>query len=74
MPFILTLLGKGLASFGTKLIISLFTERMIKHVFFSLAKYIAKHTDTTKDDEFIDKLEDSYDSPDGGANGYQEGH
>lgn len=67
MPFVFTLLGKGLASFGTRLIIAFFTERMIKHVFFSLAKYITKHTDTTKDDEFVSKLEDSYDNPDGGS-------
>ncbi|CCA66292.1 hypothetical protein Erwinia_phage_Rouille_00052 [Erwinia phage Rouille] len=68
MPFIFALLGKGLASFGAKLLIALFTERMIKHVFFTLAKYIAKRTQTTKDDEFLDKLEDTYDHPDSGGN------
>lgn len=64
MPFIFTILGNVLVSVGVKLLTSLFSERMVKQVFFSLAKYVASKTETKKDDEFLGKWEESYDEED----------
>jgi len=56
---------KALGMFGTNLLIALFGEPMIQWVFFKAAHWVTKLTKTTLDDEFVDKLEDTYNKRNG---------
>lgn len=54
------LLIKALILFGENLLIAIFGEPTIKWVFFKIAKWVAKKTPTTLDDEFVEKVEENY--------------
>ncbi len=53
-------IGKAVVSFGTKLLMSLASEKLIKWAFFKIATEIAKSTKTKADDEFLDKVKQAY--------------
>ena len=56
---------KALGLFGTNLLIALVGEPMIQWVFFKAAHWAAKLTKTQIDDEFVDKLEETYNKRNG---------
>ncbi len=51
---------KGLKKMVTKLLVSVLSEKVLKYVFFSVAKLIVKSTKTKLDDEFLATVEDAY--------------
>lgn len=61
----MALLVKGLALFFTNLLVVLVGEPMIQWAFFKATKWLAQKTKTTVDDEFLVKLEDSYNKRNG---------
>lgn len=62
MPFIVGLIVKGLTAFLTRLLVSLASEQMIAWVFFKVADAVVKSTATAKDDEWLEKLREVYQS------------
>lgn len=62
MPFIVGLIVKGLTAFLTRLLVSLASEQMIAWVFFKVADVVVKSTATDKDDQWLEKLREVYQS------------
>ncbi len=47
---------KGVMTFGTKLLVSMGSEKLIEWAFFYVAQQIVKSTKTKHDDEFLEKV------------------
>ena len=62
MPFVTGLLVKGLTTFLTRLLVTLASEQMIAWVFFKVAESVVKSTKTAKDDEWLEKVREVYQS------------
>lgn len=62
MPFIIGLIVKGLTAFLTRLLVSLASEQMIAWAFFRVADAVVKSTKTQKDDEWLEKIREVYQS------------
>lgn len=53
-------IAKGFMAFGTKLLISLGSEKLIEWAFFYLAEQIVKTTKTPHDDKFLAEIKKTY--------------
>lgn len=62
MPFVTGLVVKGLTAFLTRLLVTLASEQMIAWAFFKVAESVVKSTKTTKDDEWLEKVREVYQS------------
>ena len=62
MPFIIGLVVKGLTAFLTRLLVTLASEQMIAWAFFRVAESVEKSTKTDKDDEWLEKVREVYQS------------
>ena len=62
MPFVIGLVVKGLTAFLTRLLVTLASEQMIAWAFFKVAESVVKSTKTTKDDEWLEKVREVYQS------------
>lgn len=62
MPFVIGLVVKGLTAFLTRLLVTLASEQMIAWAFFKIAEGVVKSTKTTKDDEWLEKVREVYQS------------
>jgi hypothetical protein len=62
MPFIIGLIVKGLTAFLTRLLVSLASEQMIAWAFFRVADAVVKSTKTQKDDQWLEKIREVYQS------------
>lgn len=62
MPFVIGLVVKGLTAFLTRLLVTLASEQMIAWAFFKVAESVVKSTRTTKDDEWLEKVREVYQS------------
>lgn len=62
MGFVIGLVVKGLTAFLTRLLVTLASEQMIAWTFFKVAESVAKSTKTTKDDEWLEKVREVYQS------------
>ncbi len=51
---------KAVMTFGTKLLVSLGSEKLIEWAFFYLAQHIVKATKTPHDDKFLEEVMKSY--------------
>lgn len=62
MGFVIGLVVKGLTAFLTRLLVTLASEQMIAWAFFKVAESVVKSTRTTKDDEWLEKVREVYQS------------
>lgn len=62
MPFVIGLVVKGLTAFLTRLLVALASEQMIAWAFFKVAESVVKSTKTAKDDEWLEKVREVYQS------------
>lgn len=62
MPLITGLVVRGLTAFLTRLLVTLASEQMIAWAFFKVAESVVKSTKTTKDDEWLEKVREVYQS------------
>lgn len=62
MPFIVGLVVRGLTAFLTRLLVTLASEQMIAWAFFKVAESVVKSTKTAKDDEWLEKVREVYQS------------
>lgn len=62
MPFVIGLVVKGLTAFLTRLLVTLASEQMIAWAFFKVAESVVKSTKTTKDDAWLEKVREVYQS------------
>ena len=62
MPFVIGLVVKGLTAFLTRLLVTLASEQMIAWAFFRVAESVVNSTKTTKDDEWLEKGREVYQS------------
>lgn len=62
MPFVIGLVVRGLTAFLTRLLVSLASEQMIAWAFFKVAESVVKSTKTAKDDEWLEKVREVYQS------------
>lgn len=62
MPFIVGLVVRGLTAFLTRLLVSLASEQMIAWAFFKVAESVVRSTRTAKDDEWLEKVREVYQS------------
>ena len=62
MPFIVGLVVRGLTAFLTRLLVTLASEQMIAWAFFKVAESVVKSTKTAKDDEWLAKVREVYQS------------
>ena len=62
MPFVIGLIVKGLTAFLTRLLVSLASEQMIAWAFFKVAESVVRSTKTAKDDEWLEKVREVYQS------------
>lgn len=62
MPFVIGLIVKGLTAFLTRLLVTLASEQMIAWAFFRVAESVAKSTKTDKDDQWLEKVREVYQS------------
>jgi hypothetical protein len=62
MPFVIGLVVRGLTAFLTRLLVSLASEQMIAWSFFRVAESVVKSTKTAKDDEWLEKVREVYQS------------
>lgn len=51
---------KGIMGFGTKMLMSLASEKLIEWMFFYLAGEIVKSTKTKHDDKFYEEIKKAY--------------
>ena len=51
---------KGIIGFGTKMLMSLASEKLIEWLFFYLAGEIVKSTKTEHDDKFYEEIKKAY--------------
>ncbi|MGI2068587.1 hypothetical protein [Shewanella baltica] len=56
------LLGKAFINVGTKLLVSLASESLIEWAFFKIAKAVVKSTKTPHDDEWFQKIKETYEA------------
>lgn len=54
------LLTSGIKAIGTRVLVSLLSEKMLEWCFWRVAKLIVVSTKTEHDDEFLAKLEEAY--------------
>uniref|UniRef100_UPI0040474DA4 hypothetical protein n=1 Tax=Shewanella sp. TaxID=50422 RepID=UPI0040474DA4 len=54
------ILTKALITLGTKLLVSLASEKMIEWAFFKICDAVVKSTATTHDDEWLAKIKEIY--------------
>lgn len=54
------LLVSGIKMLGTRVILSLLSEKMLEWCFWKVAKLVVQSTKTPHDDEFLEKLEEVY--------------
>lgn len=52
--------AKAIVAFGTKLLLSVATEKMIEWLFFYVAQQVVLTTKTTHDDEFMQQIKKAY--------------
>lgn len=62
MPFVIGLVVRGLTAFLTRLLVTLASEQMIAWAFFRVAESVVKSTRTAKDDEWLEKVREVYQS------------
>ena len=62
MPFVIGLVVRGLTAFLTRLLVTLASEQMIAWAFFKVAESVVKSTKTAKDDEWLEKVREVYQS------------
>lgn len=62
MPLITGLVVRGVTAFLTRLLVALASEQMIAWAFFKVAESVVKSTKTTKDDEWLEKVREVYQS------------
>ena len=62
MPFVTGLLVKGATAFLTRLLVALASEQMIAWAFFEVAESVVKSTKTGKDDQWLEKVREVYQS------------
>lgn len=62
MPFVIGLIVKGLTAFLTRLLVTLASEQMIAWAFFKVAESVVRSTKTAKDDEWLEKVREVYQS------------
>ena len=62
MPFVTGLVVKGATAFLTRLLVALASEQMIAWAFFKVAESVVKSTKTAKDDEWLEKVREVYQS------------
>ena len=62
MGFVVGLVVKGLTAFLTRLLVALASEQMIAWAFFKVAESVVKSTKTAKDDEWLEKVREVYQS------------
>ena len=62
MGFVIGLVVKGLTAFLTRLLVTLASEQMIAWAFFKVAESVVKSTKTAKDDEWLEKVREVYQS------------
>lgn len=62
MGFVVGLVVKGLTAFLTRLLVTLASEQMIAWAFFKVAESVVKSTKTAKDDEWLEKVREVYQS------------
>ena len=62
MPLITGLVVRGATAFLTRLLVALASEQMIAWVFFKVAESVVKSTKTAKDDEWLEKVREVYQS------------
>lgn len=51
---------KGFMAFGTKLLMTFASEKLIEWAFFYIASEVVKSTKTPHDDEFLEKAKQAY--------------
>ena len=56
----MSILAKGVQAIGTRILMSLLSEKMLEWCFWRVAKLIVASTKTEQDDEFLAKLEEVY--------------
>lgn len=62
MPFVIGLVVRGATAFLTRLLVALASEQMIAWAFFRVAESVVKSTKTAKDDEWLEKVRQVYQS------------
>ena len=62
MPLITGLVVRGATAFLTRLLVTLASEQMIAWAFFKVAESVVKSTKTDKDDEWLEKVRQVYQS------------
>ena len=62
MPLITGLVVKGATAFLTRLLVALASEQMIAWAFFKVAERVVKSTKTNKDNEWLEKVREVYQS------------
>lgn len=62
MPFVIGLVVKGATAFLTRLLVTLASEQMIAWAFFRVAESVVKSTKTAKDDQWLEKVREVYQS------------
>ena len=62
MPFVIGLVVKGATAFLTRLLVVLASEQMIAWAFFKVAEGVVKSTKTDKDDQWLEKVREVYQS------------
>ena len=62
MPLITGLVVRGATAFLTRLLVTLASEQMIAWAFFKVAESVVKSTKTNKDDEWLEKVREVYQS------------
>lgn len=62
MPLITGLVVRGATAFLTRLLVALASEQMIAWAFFRVAESVVKSTKTTKDDQWLEKVREVYQS------------
>ena len=62
MPLITGLIVRGATAFLTRLLVALASEQMIAWAFFKVAESVVKSTKTDKDDQWLEKVREVYQS------------
>ena len=62
MPLITGLVVRGATAFLTRLLVALASEQMIAWAFFRVAESVVKSTKTDKDDQWLEKVREVYQS------------
>ena len=62
MQFVIGLVVRGATAFLTRLLVALASEQMIAWAFFRVAESVVKSTKTAKDDQWLEKVREVYQS------------